>query len=61
MLRSERGGPDVLVGVCLMISNLRSMPFHLTKQMPDIVPMAKSPLVVFVIEWKVLIVLARLN
>ena len=61
MFKRARGGPVELVGVCLMISNLTSLLFHYTKQMPDIVPIAKSPLVVLVIEWKVLIVLAMLN
>ena len=51
----------MLVGVCLITSKLRSMLFHLMKQMPDIVPIAKSPLVVLQIEWNVFTAGPRLN
>ena len=61
MLRRARGGPEVLVGVYRITSNLRSIEYHLTKQIPEVVPRAKSPLDVLQIEWKVFSVLAKLN
>ena len=53
LLRRASGGPAVLVGIYLTTSNFRSILFHLTKQMPDMVPIAKSPLDVLQIEWNV--------